>query len=69
MFVWRDARGVIVADVIQVLRMDPVRRQPQVKYVARVSGDSIEKDRFSCASRAINEWLILNRISATPSPA
>lgn len=64
MFVWRDARGVVVADVAQGVRQTPHGLRPV--YVARVTGEQVEKDRFACAQRVVNEWLRLNRIAATP---
>ena len=59
MFVWRDVHGSIVADVVQVISGG------RLKYVARVAGDQVEKDHFSCASRAIGAWLSQRGIRAT----
>jgi hypothetical protein len=63
MFVWRDARGALVADVVQTAKMTPAG--PRAFYVARVAGQQVEKSRFNCAKRVIEDWLRVNRIQAT----
>lgn len=65
MFIWRDARGAIVADVVQVARQTPMG--PRAFYLARVQGEQVEKPRFACAKRVIEEWLVKNGIRATAS--
>lgn len=67
MFIWRDPRGTLVADIVQVARMTPAG--PRAFYVARVQGEQIEKPRFSCAKRVIEDWLRQNRIQATATQA
>lgn len=67
MFVWRTPTGAIVADVVQVTRQTP--QGLRAVYLARVHGEQVEKQRFACAARVINEWLAKNRISATSSPS
>jgi len=67
MFIWRDPRGALVADIVQVARMTPAG--PRAFYVARVQGEQIEKPRFSCAKRVIEDWLRQNRIQATATQA
>ena len=63
MFIWRDPRGMLVADVVQIAKMTPAG--PRAFYVARVQGEQIEKPRFACAKRVIEDWLRQNRIQAT----
>jgi len=63
MFVWRDARGTLVADVVQIAKPTPAG--PRAFYVARVAGQQVEKPRFTCAKRVIDDWLRVNRIQAT----
>jgi hypothetical protein len=63
MYVWRDPHGTLVADVVQGARMTPVG--PRAVYIARVQGDQVEKQRFACAKRVIEDWLRVNRIQAT----
>lgn len=65
MFIWRDGNGAIVADVVQIARMTPLG--PRAFYLARVRGEQVEKPRFACAKRVIEEWLVKNRIRATAS--
>lgn len=67
MFIWRDPRGMLVADVVQVAKMTPAG--PRAFYVARVQGEQIEKPRFACAKRVIEDWLRQNRIQATATQA
>ncbi len=67
MFVWRDARGALIADVVQGAKMTPAG--PRAIYVARVAGQQVEKARFSCARRVIEDWLRMNKIQATASSA
>lgn len=67
MFVWVDPRGTVVAEVLQSARLTPAG--PKAVYIARVSGEQVEKDRFACAQRVVNEWLRVNRVQATPRPA
>jgi hypothetical protein len=42
---------------------------PRAFYLARVPGEQVEKQRFQCARRVIEEWLQKNRIRATASQA
>lgn len=67
MFIWRDRNGTLVADVVQVAKMTPAG--PRAFYVARVQGEQIEKPRFACAKRVIEDWLRQNRIQATATQA
>lgn len=67
MFIWRDPRGTLVADVVQIAKMTPAG--PRAFYLARVQGEQIEKPRFSCAKRVIEDWLRTNKIRATVSAA
>lgn len=67
MFIWRDPRGMLVADVVQIAKMTPAG--PRAFYVARVQGEQIEKPRFACAKRVIEDWLRQNRIQATATQA
>ena len=67
MFVWRDPRGVVVADIVQTAKMTPAG--PRAFYLARVQGEQVEKPRFACAERVIKDWLLQNRIQATVSQA
>jgi hypothetical protein len=67
MFRWVDARGVTIADVAQTVRM--VGGRPVAVYVARVPGEQMEKPRFACAKRLVEEWLRVNKIAATPVAA
>lgn len=67
MFIWRDPRGMLVADVVQVAKMTPAG--PRAFYVARVQGEQVEKPRFACAKRVIEDWLRQNRIQATVTQA
>lgn len=67
MFRWVDARGVTIADVAQTVRM--VGGRPVAVYVARVLGEQMEKPRFACAKRLVEEWLRVNKIAATPVAA
>lgn len=55
---------MIVADIRQVARQTP--RGPVARYIARVSGEQVEKERFACAQRVVQEWLRKNRIQASP---
>jgi predicted nucleic acid-binding Zn ribbon protein len=64
MFRWRTPQGMIVADIRQVARQTP--RGPVARYIARVSGEQVEKERFACAQRVVQEWLRKNRIQASP---
>lgn len=65
MFRWRDPQGVIVADISQLIRLNPA---PVARYIARVVGQPpVEKERFACAKRAVEEWLLKNRVQASPS--
>lgn len=65
MFIWRDRNGSLVADVVQVARATPAG--PRAIYIARVQGEQVEKPRFACAKRVIEEWLRQNHILATAS--
>jgi hypothetical protein len=65
MFAWRTPNGVVVADIVQVARMTPMG--PQAFYLARVQNEQVEKQRFACAKRVIEDWLAKNRIQATAS--
>jgi len=65
MFIWRDRSGTVVADIVQVAR--PTQFGPRAAYLARVRGEEVEKPRFACAKRVIEEWLRKNRIVATVS--
>jgi len=67
MFIWRDPRGVLVADVVQIAKMTPAG--PRAFYVARVQGEQVEKPRFGCAKRVVEGWLRQNGIRATVSAA
>lgn len=67
MFRWVDARGVTVADVAQTMRVAGSR--PVILYIARVPGEQMEKPRFACAKRLVEEWLRANKIAATPVAA
>jgi hypothetical protein len=42
---------------------------PRAFYVARVPGEQVEKPRFECAKRVIEDWLRQNRIQATATQA
>jgi hypothetical protein len=64
MYRWLDPRGVPVAEVLQDARM--TLAGPRAVYIARVAGEQVEKDRFTCAKRTVDEWLLANRIRATP---
>lgn len=63
MFQWRDVRGAVIADIVQVARRTP--SGVVARYVARVNGEQVEKERFACARRVIDEWLVKNRIQAS----
>ena len=63
MFIWRDARGVLIGDVVQGAKMTPVGLR--AVYIARVAGQQVEKPRFNCAKRVIEDWLRVNGIQAT----
>lgn len=63
MFRWVDARGLVVAEVLQGARMTP--GGPRAFYVARVAGEQVEKPRFACAKRIVEQWLKGNGIRAT----
>lgn len=65
MFIWRDGTGAVVADVVQIARMTPLG--PRAFYLARVRGEQVEKPRFACAKRVIEEWLQKNRVVASAS--
>lgn len=67
MFIWRAPNGAVVADVVQIARPTPMG--PRAFYLARIQGEQVEKPRFACAKRVIEEWLQKNRIMATPSQA
>jgi hypothetical protein len=67
MYVWRDPRGMLVADVVQIAKMTPAG--PRAFYVARVQGEQVEKPRFACAKRIVEDWLRVNRIQATVASA
>jgi hypothetical protein len=67
MFAWRAPNGAVVADIVQVARQTPMG--PRAFYLARVQGEQVEKPRFACAKRVIEEWLAKNRIRATAASA
>ena len=67
MFIWRDPRGILVADVVQIAKMTPAG--PRAFYVARVQGEQVEKPRFACAKRVVESWLRANGVQATPTVA
>mgnify|MGYP001596130908 CR=1 FL=1 len=67
MFIWRTPNGVVVADVAQIVKMTP--QGPRAMYLARVQGEQVEKQQFSCAKRVIEAWLREHRIQATVSAA
>jgi hypothetical protein len=64
MFRWVDPRGAVVAEVLQGARLSPTG--PRAVYIARVAGEQVEKQNFSCAKRVIDEWLRANGVRATP---
>jgi hypothetical protein len=63
MAIWRDARGVVVAEVAQGVAQGP--QGLRAVYYAIADGQAIPKERFKCASDQIARWLQVNRISAT----
>jgi hypothetical protein len=40
---------------------------PRAFYLARVQNEQVEKPRFACAKRVVEDWLAKNRIRATAS--
>ena len=67
MYVWRDPYGTPIADVVQIAKMTPAG--PRAFYIARVQGEQVEKPRFACAKRVVEDWLRVNRIQATITSA
>lgn len=63
MYIWRDPRGVLIADVVQIAKMTP--QGPRAFYLARVQGEQAEKPTFACAKRMVEDWLRQNRVQAT----
>lgn len=51
---FRDPRGVVVARVLQGVKV--VGGRPVAVYFAEAGGDRVERERFACAVRAVNEW-------------
>jgi hypothetical protein len=67
MYRWLDVAGRPVAEVLQDARMTIAG--PRAVYIARVAGEQVEKERFTCARRVIEEWLTRNRVRASPVQA
>lgn len=63
MAIWRDPRGVVVAEVAQGVAPGP--RGLRAVYYAIADGQAVPRDRFKCAADQITQWLRVNRIAAT----
>lgn len=60
---YRDASNRVVARILQGAKVHQGRLV--AVFYAEAGGDRVERNRFACATRAVNEWAAKNRVKLT----